>query len=113
AGMVLPAVLCDPARGSEQARRRRGAAGFDSDPRLPAVVRYVASALGALPAALPAVFLGVRGGLRRARLARLEACRRRICYLGAYPDHLLLSPLPDHFAHPRFRRDDQAAAELD
>ncbi len=46
---------------------------LDRDPRLPALARHLAGALGALPAALPPVLLAVRDRLRRPRLSRLQA----------------------------------------
>ena len=90
AGMVLPAVLRDPARDPEQAPRRGGARRLDRHPRVPAVARHVAGALGALSAALPAVLLAVRRRLRRAGLARLQAAGRRLCAVRAHLHRLLL-----------------------
>ena len=58
--------------------RRDRARRLDRDPRVPAVARHLEGALGALPAALPAVLLAVRDRLRRARLARLEAAGRHL-----------------------------------
>ena len=55
AGMVLPAVLRHPARHPEQAPRRHRAGRLDHHSRLPAVARYVAGAVGELPADLPAI----------------------------------------------------------
>ena len=55
AGMVLPAVLRHSARDPEQAPRRHRACWLDRRAGVPAVARYVARALGELPAALPAV----------------------------------------------------------
>ena len=113
AGMVLPAVLRDPARDPEQAPRRDRARRLDPDPRVPAVARYLEGALGALPAALSAVLLGVRDRLHRARLARLEAAGRQLRAVRAHLHGLLLRLFPDHPAGARHDREDQAAAELD
>src|SRR5712664_3351498 len=107
--MVLPAVLRHPARDPEHARRRDRARGLDPDPRLPAMARYVEGALGALSSALPAVLLGVRGGLRAARLARLESCGMRLWHRRANLYRLLFHLLPDHSPQPRLCGNDQAA----
>src|SRR2546425_12345056 len=107
--MVLPAVLRHPARDPEQARRRDRARGLDPDPRLPAMARYVEGALGALSSALPAVLLGIRGGLRAARLARLEAGGRRLCHRRANLYRLLFHLLSDHSFHPPLCWNDQTA----
>ena len=79
AGMVLPAVLRDPARRSPNklARRHRDVR-LDPDPVRPAVARYLEGALGDLPAAVQAVLLDLRRLVCiGARLSRLEAARRR------------------------------------
>ena len=75
AGMVLPAVLRDPARHPEQAARRHRAVRLDRRPGLPAVARYLAGALGGLPADLPAVLLDLRAG--RASASAISARSRR------------------------------------
>ena len=111
--MVLPAVLRHPARDPEQASRRDGARRLDRHPGLPAVARYLESALGALPAALPAVLLGVRHRLHRARLSRLEAAGRQLRALRAHLHRLLLRLFPRDPAAAGQGRDDQAAAEFD
>ena len=113
ARMVLPAVLRDPARDPEQARRRRRDVRLDPGARLPALARHLAGEVGVVSPALPAVLLGVRAGVPRARLARLEAGRRRLRDRGAHPHRLLLHPLPHHLAAARPDRDAAAAAELD
>ena len=113
AGMVLPAVLRHPARDPEQASRRHRVARLDRVARVPAVARYLARALGELPAALPAIPDRLLPGGDRARLSRFAAARRRLRDRGAHP-HRILFRLPAH--HPaaaRFVRNDQAAAELD
>ena len=76
AGVVLPAVLRDPARHPEQAGGRDRAVRLDRHPRLPAVARHLAGALGELPAAVPAVLLDLRRGLPRPRLARRASPRK-------------------------------------
>ena len=48
-----------------------------SDPVLRAVARHLEGAIDQLPADLQMVLLGVRGDVRRARLSRLAAARRR------------------------------------
>ncbi len=86
---------------------------LDPDARLPAVARHLAGEVGDLSPALQAVLLGVRAGVPRARLARLEAGRRRLRDRGAHPHRLLLHPLPDHLPAARPDRDAEAAAEFD
>ena len=93
AGMVLPAVLRDPARDPEQAAGRDRAVRLDRDPGLPALARHLEGALGALPAAVPAVLLDLRGRLRRARLARRQAAGGRLRHRLAHPHRLLLRAL--------------------
>ena len=88
--------------------RRHRAVRLDRHPGVPAVARHLAGALGELPAALPPVLLDVRRGLRRARLARLQARRRRLRDRGAHPDALLLRALPHHPAAARLGRDDRS-----
>src|SRR4029077_5912874 len=96
--MVLPAVLRNPARYTEQALRRDGARGRDHYRGLSAVARYVAGALGPLSPALSAVLLGLCAGLHWTGLARFEAGGRRLCHRRPHSDRLLLHPLPDHLA---------------
>ena len=50
--------------------------GSIADAGLRALARHLEGALDGLPAALQAVLLALRGRLRRARLARLEAAGR-------------------------------------
>ena len=83
-------------------------------PVLPALARHLEGALGALPAALPAVLLGVRD--RGVGLGWLGSKPPE----GIYVDRssriltaLLLRLLPDRPAAARPVREDQAAAELD
>ena len=74
AGMVLPAVLRDPARDPLEARRRARHVRRDRGPRLPALARHVEGPLGRVPPGLQGVLLGLRAGVHRARLPR-RACR--------------------------------------
>jgi len=90
-----------------------GACGRDHYRGVSAVARHLAGALGPLSPALSTVFLGLRAGLYRARLARLKTGGRQLCLRGAHSDRLLLRPLPDHSAAPWRARDHQAGAELD
>ena len=81
--------------------------------RVPALARYLARAVGELPAALPAIPDRLLPGGDRARLSRFAAARRRLRDRGSH-SHRVLFRLPAH--HPaaaRFVRNDQAAAELD
>src|SRR6516165_6114138 len=111
--MVLPTVLRDPARDPEQALRRDGARRLDPHPRLPAVARYVESALGALSSALSPVLLGLRDRLYRSRLARRQAAGRQLRADRAHLHGLLLRLFPGDSAGARQDRKNQAAAELD
>ena len=113
AGMVLPAVLRHPALDPEQAARRDRAVRFDRHPRLPALARHFEGALGALSAAVPAVFLAVRDRGHRARLARHQAAGGHLCHPRAHLHVLLLRLFPDRPAAARHLREDQAAAEFD
>ena len=60
AGMVLPAVLRDPACDPQQAPRRHRAVRGDRRLRLPALARHLAGEVGALPSGLSGVLLAVR-----------------------------------------------------
>src|SRR5262249_50304988 len=91
-----PAILRDPARDPEQARRRDRTRGVDRYLGLPAVARHLARALGPLPSALSAVLLGVRPGLHRSGLSRVATSGRHLCHRGPHPDSLLFPPFPDH-----------------
>ncbi len=85
AGMVLPAVLRDPARDPEQAPGCHGARRLDPDPGVHAVARYVARAFGELPAAVPAVPVHLLPVGDRARLSRFAGADRRLRGRGAHP----------------------------
>ncbi len=112
-GMVLPAVLRDPARDPEQAARRHRAVRLDPDPRFPAVAGHVEGAFGALSPALQAVLLDLLRGLHPARMARREAGGRRLCDRGAHSHRVLLRALPDHPAAARHVRENKAIAKFD
>ena len=76
AGMVLPAVLRDPARHRlqlhhrQQAARRHRLRRLDPDPVLRAVARYLQGALGHVPADVQVVLLAVRHQLPAADVVR-------------------------------------------
>src|SRR4029453_15381259 len=110
--MVLLAVLRDPARDPRQADGRYRSWRFDPDPGVPALARHVARAFGALSAAVQAVLLAVRGRLRRAWLARLQAAGGNLRHPRASLHHLLFRVLPGHPAAARHLRKDQAGAEF-
>ena len=87
AGMVLPAVLRDPARHHLQHRadqlqawRRAGDVRRDCRAVLRAVARHVEGALGRLPSLVQDVLLAVRGQCHLPRLARLAAGGRHSTY---------------------------------
>src|SRR5204863_2067903 len=111
AGMVLPAILRDPARDSEQAGGRGRDVWLHFHPLFPAVARHVAREIRDLPASLQAVLLGLRTGVPRAWLSRLAARRRRLRNRGAHPHRLLLYSLPDHLPAAWTDRDAAATAE--
>src|SRR5471032_1387770 len=103
--MVLPAVLRDLALDPEQAAWRDRAVRLDRHPRLPALARHLEGALGALPAAVPAVFLVVRDRGGRARLARLQTAGRHLCDPVAYLHVLLFCLFLDRPAAARHLRE--------
>ncbi len=73
AGMVLPAVLRDPACHSIETRRCDCDVRCCGDPCFRAVARYLAGAFGALSAVLQVVLLAVRFLLPCAGLSRCDA----------------------------------------
>ena len=75
-GMVLSAILRDPARDPEQAARRHRAGELDHHPRLHAVARYVGGAFGELPPALPAIPVYLLRGRDRSWLSRARRSQR-------------------------------------
>src|SRR5215468_6260361 len=110
--MVLPAVLCDPARNSRQAHGCDRAGRLDSDSRILAVAGHLSCALGALPTAIQAVLLALCDRVRRTWLARLQAAGRHLRYPRAYLHHLLLRVFPRRPAAARNLRKDQTVAEF-
>ena len=82
-------------------------AGLDRAARLPAVARYLARALGELPAALPAVPDRLLPGGDRAWLSRLAAPGGRLRDRGAHSHGLLFRVPAHHPAAARLVRDDQ------
>ena len=78
-----------------------------------ALARHLEGALGRLSAALQAVLLDLRGGLRPARLARRQAGGRRLCDRRPHRDRLLLLAFPHHPAAARPVRAADADAQLD
>ena len=101
AGMVLPAVLRDPALDPEQARRRRRDVRCDHHPGVPALARQRQDALVEISPAGQAVLLDLRGRLHRARLSRRPAAGRHLCDRRPHPDLLLLRLFPDPAAAAR------------
>ena len=97
AGMVLPALLRDPARHSVEARRRDRDVRRNRRAVLHSMARYLARPLDPLPSDLPLVLLGVRFRRPGAGLYRLAAGRRRCDPVGPDLHGLLLRILPaDH-----------------
>src|SRR5262245_17410212 len=110
--MVLPAVLRDPARDPRQAVGRDRARRLDRDPRLPAVARHLARAVGTLPAVVQAILLALRGCMHRAWLARLQAARGHLRHPRAHLHGLLFRVFPGHPAAAGHLRKDQAGTEF-
>ncbi len=113
ARMVLPAVLRHPALDPEQAARRDCAILLHPHPRLPALARHLEGALGALPAAVPAIFLAVRDRRGGLGLSRLQAAGRHLRDPVAHLHRLLFRLLHHRAAAARHLREDQTAAEFD
>src|ERR1700728_1344841 len=111
--MVLFAVLRHPARDPEQAPWRHRARHIHHHSCVHAVARYVAGALGELPAALSAVPAVLLCRRNRAWLPRLAGTRRRLRDRCPHPDRLLLRVLLYHLAAFGLARDHEAAAEFD
>ena len=93
AGMVLPAVLRDPALDPEQARRRDRDVLGDHRAGVPALARYRQDALVQISPAGQAVLLDLRRRLRAARLSRRAAAGRHLCDRRAHPDRSATSPI--------------------
>ena len=114
AGMVLPAVLRDPARDPEQADRRRSrcSARSSSSPSCRGSTprgcgrRPTGRSTGSSSGSSSRSASGSAGSARKPAGRRLRDRR-------AHPHRLLLRPLPHHPAAARLGREDQAAAELD
>jgi len=81
AGVVLPAVLRDPACNSEQVARRDRAVFIDRDSFFRALARHLQGAVNALSSDLQMVLLVVCGYVHRARLFRLAAAGRHLSHL--------------------------------
>jgi len=105
-GMVLPAVStrsCAPSRASFSGYRARH---LHYCARLPALARYVARALGELPAALPAIPADLLRRRDRPRLSWLARASRRLCHrariLTAYyfAFFFIILPLLDYSRKP-------------
>src|SRR5215467_10187067 len=110
--MVLPAVLCDPARNSRQTHGCDCTGRFDPDSRILAMAGHLSCALGALPAAVQAVLLALCDRVRRTWLARLQASGRHLHYPRAYLHHLLLRFFSLRPAAARNLRKGQTVAEF-
>ena len=113
AGMVLPAVLRDPAFDPEQACRRHRDVRCDHHPGVPALARQRQDALVKISPAGQAVLLDLRRGLHRARLSRRPAAGRHLCDRRPHPDLLLLRLFPDPAAAALPDREAASGAEFD
>ena len=108
ARMVLPAVLRDPARGPEQARRRDPDVLGGDHPGLRALARHVAGPLVQLPADLPPVLLGCSSA-RRCSLGWLGSqppeggyvLASQICTAYYFAHFLIVMPLCGLFETPK------------
>ncbi|MCL4137915.1 UNVERIFIED_CONTAM: hypothetical protein GTU68_016306, partial [Idotea baltica] len=110
AGMVLPAVLRDPARGSGQARWRPGHVRRHRDPVRAALAGHVQGPLRHLPSAVQAVLLDLRPERGDPGLSRSHARRRRVCHPVPDLHHLLFRPLPCRLADARVHGETAACA---
>ena len=113
AGMVLPAVLRDPALDPEQARRRDRDVLGDHRAGVPALARQRQDPVVEISAAGQAVLLDLRPRLRAARLSRRAAAGRHLRDRRPRPDRLLLRLFPDPAAAAEPDRNAAAGAELD
>src|SRR4051812_19432973 len=94
--MVLPAILRDPSRDPVETWRRRGDVLGDRNLPLPALARHVARTLGALPAGVQSLLLGLCGDRHGARLSGLAAAGRWFCDRSTHPHGVLLPASPGH-----------------
>ena len=113
AGMVLPAVLRDPALDPEQACRRRRDVRRDRHPGVPALARQRQHAFVEVSSAGQAVLLDLRRRLHRSRLSRRPAAGRHLRHRRPHPDRSLLRLLPDPAAAALPDREAASGAELD
>ena len=113
AGMVLPAVLRDPALDPEQARRRGRDVLGDPGAGVPALARHRQDQVVEVSSAGQAVLLDLRRRLRAAGLARRQAARRHLRDRRPGPDLLLLRLFPDPAAAAEPDRKAAAGAEFD
>src|SRR5262249_51398593 len=111
--MVLPAVLRNPARHSQQASWRDRACRLDHRARLHAVARHVAGAFGKLSAAIPAVPVHLLRRGNRAWLSRLAGADRRLWDCGGPPHALLFCFLFRPPSAPWLVLETEAVANLD
>jgi ABC-type sugar transport system permease subunit len=116
-GMVLPAVLRDPAcdylrhrPDRLQAWRRACHVRFHCGAVRAALARYLEGALCGLPALVQAVLLDFRGQRDLPGMARREACGRHLHPAGSDLDALLLCVLPGHPAGAGAYRNAEASA---
>src|SRR5205823_14822633 len=82
-------------------------------PGVRAVARYFQGEVGELSPAVPAILLGIRRGVRRSRLAGLEARGRQLRAGRAHPYRLVFPPFPHHSAAAPLDRKAEAASRLD
>src|SRR6202012_2173035 len=112
-GMVLPAVLSDPAVDPEPACWRHRDVLGDHRAGIPALARYGQDTLVEISPAGQAVLLDLRRGLRAARLSRRAAAGRRLRHCRTHPHDLLFLVLPDPAAATLPDRDAAAGSQLD
>ena len=114
AGMVLPAVLRDPARDPGQARRRDRDVRLDRRPGLPALARHLAGALGDATARCTGSSSGSSSSSASASAGSAPSRPEGIYVIAArILTVYYFALLPDHPAAARHVREAEAAAELD
>ena len=112
-GMVLSALLRDPALNSLEARRIFGHVRRGADPRGAALARHLEGQIRLLSSVVPHLLLDFRRRRRAARLYRLATSRRRLRHRRTHPHRLLFLPLPGDPAASRPFRENAPAARID
>src|SRR5262249_39660236 len=113
AGMVLPAVLRDPARHSQQASRSDCTCRLDHRAGVYALAGYLAGAFSQLSTAVPAVLIHFLRSRHWAWFSRGTGAGGWLCDRGTNSHHLLFRVLLRDSAAAGTVRENQTGAELD